>query len=243
MASPLVVSSFTFDAKYVASLREGDPATEGHFVSYFSATLRKTLRRKLRYTDWAEDVLQETFLRVLTAIRVGQGVRQPEHFDIFVSGVCNNVLRETYRRHKALAPLPPDCDPPSPQRSPYACALAKEAGHHVRQVLARLQPDSRAILNVVFLEEHDRDEICRRFGIKRNYLRLLIHRAKKEFGIKEKKLKSKMQACAPPLPGRRGLPASKKGPVLIGGMRREGLYPRPMPQPAMIAKDLSALSC
>lgn len=243
MASPPVVSSFAFNGQYIASLRQGDPATEEHFVSYFSATLRRKLRRKLRYADWAEDVLQETFLRVLTAIRVGRGVRKPEHFDVFVIGVCNNVLRETYRRHKAVLPLHPDCDPPSLERGPYACALAKEAGHHVSQVLARLEPETRAILKVVFLQEHGRDEICRRFGIKRNYLRLLIYRAKKEFEVKQKKLKNKMQAYPPRLSDQPGLPARAQRPGSPPETPHQTLYPKPTPQPGVIGKDLSALSC
>jgi RNA polymerase sigma-70 factor (ECF subfamily) len=33
----------------------------------------------------------------------------------------------------------------------------------------------------VFLEERDKDEVCRDFGVDRNYLRVLLHRAKQTF--------------------------------------------------------------
>ena len=33
----------------------------------------------------------------------------------------------------------------------------------------------------VFLEERDKDEICRSFSVERNYLRVLVHRAKEKF--------------------------------------------------------------
>ena len=37
------------------------------------------------------------------------------------------------------------------------------------------------MLKAVFLDERDRDEVCREFGVDRDYLRVLLHRAKQEF--------------------------------------------------------------
>ena len=39
----------------------------------------------------------------------------------------------------------------------------------------------RFLLKAVFLEQRDRDEVCREFGVDREYLRVLLHRAKREF--------------------------------------------------------------
>jgi RNA polymerase sigma-70 factor (ECF subfamily) len=36
-------------------------------------------------------------------------------------------------------------------------------------------------LKAVFFDERDRDEVCREFGVDRDYLRVLLHRAKQEF--------------------------------------------------------------
>jgi RNA polymerase sigma-70 factor, ECF subfamily len=35
----------------------------------------------------------------------------------------------------------------------------------------------------VFLDERDRDDVCREFGVEREYLRVLLHRAKQEFKV------------------------------------------------------------
>jgi RNA polymerase sigma-70 factor (ECF subfamily) len=35
----------------------------------------------------------------------------------------------------------------------------------------------------VFLEERDREDICREFGVDREYLRVLLHRAKQVFKV------------------------------------------------------------
>jgi RNA polymerase sigma-70 factor (ECF subfamily) len=37
------------------------------------------------------------------------------------------------------------------------------------------------LLEWLFFEEREKDEICRTLGIDRNYLRVLLHRAKQRF--------------------------------------------------------------
>jgi len=217
MATPGAVPSFEFNATYVHSLRQGDPTVEEHFVSHFSPILLRKFRRKLCSTELAYDLRQETFLRVFTALRSNRGVRRPERFEVFVLGVCKNVLRETYRQRKPLVQMQPDFDRAGNAPSPYACALAGETGNYVRKVLSRLDPNACAILQAALLEEQDRDQICLRFGIKRNYLRLLIYRAKKEFGARVQremqcKIRGRMRRVR--RSGRRALTALKPRPVV-----------------------------
>ncbi|MBZ5508385.1 MAG: sigma-70 family RNA polymerase sigma factor [Acidobacteriia bacterium] len=181
MASSGVLSSFEFNAMYIQSLQQGDPSTMEHFVSHFSPILLKKLRRRLRSMDQARDLRQETFLRVLSILRSEKGVRQPERFEILVLAVCNNVLHESYRHQRRLVQMEPEFDLPTDAPSPNDRAIANEAGNYVRRLLPRLNPNARAILEAVFLEEQSRDEICLRFGISRDHLRLLIYRAKKMF--------------------------------------------------------------
>ena len=50
-----------------------------------------------------------------------------------------------------------------------------------RKVLDRLPEKDRRLLHDVFLEEKSKDEICREFGVDRDYLRVLLHRAKQSF--------------------------------------------------------------
>ena len=80
MASPGASPSFEFNATYVHSLRQRDPATEEHFVSHFSPMLLRKLRKHLRSTELAHDLRQETFLRVLTFLRSNHSIREPERF-------------------------------------------------------------------------------------------------------------------------------------------------------------------
>jgi RNA polymerase sigma-70 factor (ECF subfamily) len=183
MASPGVLPSFEFNATYVHSLRQRDPATEEHFVSHFSPMLLRKLRKELRCTELVHDLRQETFLRVLTLLRSNHSIREPERFEYFVLGVCNNVLHENYRQRKKLVPLDPELEVASNAPGPDKCAMAAETADHMQRMLSGLTPRVRAILKAAFLEEQDRDEISVKFGVSRNHLRLLICRAKKTLSL------------------------------------------------------------
>jgi RNA polymerase sigma-70 factor (ECF subfamily) len=52
---------------------------------------------------------------------------------------------------------------------------------HVRAIMETLPQKERQLLHWLFFEEADKDEVCRRLGIDRNYLRVLLHRAKQRF--------------------------------------------------------------
>jgi RNA polymerase sigma-70 factor (ECF subfamily) len=51
----------------------------------------------------------------------------------------------------------------------------------VRKILEMLPQKDRELLRQMFLEERDKDEICRTFNVDREYLRVLLHRAKARF--------------------------------------------------------------
>jgi len=51
----------------------------------------------------------------------------------------------------------------------------------VREILETMAVRDAAILRAIFLEEKEKDEVCRDFGIDRDYLRVCLHRAKEKF--------------------------------------------------------------
>jgi RNA polymerase sigma-70 factor (ECF subfamily) len=58
---------------------------------------------------------------------------------------------------------------------------AKQMEEKVREILDEMPERDRRILREVFLEERDKDDVCRDFGVDRDYLRVLLHRAKQSF--------------------------------------------------------------
>jgi RNA polymerase sigma-70 factor (ECF subfamily) len=175
---------FAFDASYVEKLRAGDAHIEKHFVNYFSELIRLKLRSRLKSKEAMEDVRQETFMRVLTLLRGKSGLREPDRFGPFVNSVCNHVLLEHYRSQKRTeATIDDEVEATIAGREPNALSLleAKDAERVVRQILNQLPERDRRLLQSVLLEERNKDEVCAEFGITREYLRVLLHRAKQSF--------------------------------------------------------------
>ena len=173
---------FAFDKVYVERLRNGDPATEHHFFVYFEKLLRIKLRARAFGSDKVDDLKQDTFIRVIAAVRKEGGVRQPERFGAFVNSVCNNVLLEYYRSLGKNQQMD-DTHEEIPDRvlDLEGMMVSKQSSEHVQKILSRLPARDRELLRAVFLEEKDKDTVCREIGVDRNYLRVLLHRAKHKF--------------------------------------------------------------
>ena len=172
-----------FDAGYIESLRAEDPRTQAHFVEYFTALLHLKLRSRLNSPQAIEDVRQETFARVLNLLRKEGALRQPESLGAFVNTVCNNVLLEHYRSNSRNESLDDESHPELPDTGIDALGMvaAKQLKSKVREILLDMPTRDRALLKAVFLDERDRDEVCREFGVDREYLRVLLFRAKQDF--------------------------------------------------------------
>jgi RNA polymerase sigma-70 factor (ECF subfamily) len=169
-----------FDDAYVNRLVREDPDTERHFTQYFGDLLTLKLRARLRTPALVEDARQETFVRVLAALKQRGGLERAETLGAFVNAVCNNVLFELYRSQKRNAP-PPD-DPPEPAgpagRDVESELMAAEDRARLRRALDRLPEKEQELLRWLFLEERDKDDVCRELKVGRDYLRVLLFRAR-----------------------------------------------------------------
>lgn len=174
----IIVQRQSFDAEYVRRLTHSDPETERDFVAYFGELLAIKLRSRLRAPEQIQDVIQETFLRVLKTLRQS-GIESPEALGSFVNSVCTNVLFELYRAQSRMA------DPVEDRESgeiPADTAMAdEEVRTQVRSVLSELPEKERKILRWLFFDERDKSEVCRTLQVDREYLRVLVHRAKQRF--------------------------------------------------------------
>jgi RNA polymerase sigma-70 factor (ECF subfamily) len=168
-------SRYSFDVDYLRRLTEGDAETEDHFARYFGDLIRIKANARLRSGHAADDIRQETLLRVLKTVRKG-AIEHPERLGAFVNTVCNNVLLETFRRDKRLTELPPG-DIPSGQTGAESGMLREERRALVKRALDDLPAKDRELLQRIFLDEHDKDLVCKEFSVSRDYLRVLLHRA------------------------------------------------------------------
>lgn len=175
------VELYPFDAEYLRLLREQDPATQSHFVSYFSQRFTIKLRCRGFTSPTLEDVSQETFYRVLIAVQNGT-VQSAEKFGAYVSAVCDNVILEKYREFSRNQHLDVDgMDIPDRNTNLEATVLRREEKKIVAEVLEEMSPKKRNILRALLYEQLDREQMCERFGVNNDYLRVLLFRAKEDF--------------------------------------------------------------
>jgi RNA polymerase sigma-70 factor (ECF subfamily) len=176
------LSKTPFDNEYLARLREGDAETERHFVVHFSNAIRISLRYRLRSWQLIDDIRQETFLRVLNFLRSDKSMDHPERLGAYVHSVSINVMMELLRASTRHPAMPEDAHEMVDQSvNPEGEAVNKERKDLVRSILDELPDKDRGILRAVFLEDADKDDVCKRFDVTRDYLRVLVHRAKIRF--------------------------------------------------------------
>lgn len=171
------MDQFTFDDEYLRRLRERDRDTTAHFVSYFGELLQITLRSRLRSAEAVDDVRQEVFYRFFKKI---DELREGAKLGAFVFSIRNNALLEHYRDDEKSRrdAAPPDEDWPTVEQD----LIRKESAERVIALLAILKPRRDAeILRELFLNEKDKDEVCEQFGLTRENLRVVVHRALKRF--------------------------------------------------------------
>lgn len=173
---------FPFDRAYVERLRDGDARTQEHFASYFDQLLRIKLRARMLERDTVSELTQETFTRVIAALRKQGGIREPDRFGAFVNSICNNVLLEFYRSSGRSQQLE-ECHLQTAGKvlDLEGVLETRESEEQIRKVLRSLPGKDRQLLRAIFFEEKDKDEVCQLFGVDRDYLRVLVHRAKDKF--------------------------------------------------------------
>jgi RNA polymerase sigma-70 factor, ECF subfamily len=173
------LTRFDFNDEYVRRLADGDTAVGEHFTAYFDQLLFLKLRGRVRSAQLAQDMKQETFMRVLRQVRSAEGIDHPERLGSFVNSVCHNVMLEFFRaegRHPQIPETAPD--PPDHSVDLEGALVDDEKQRMVRSVLAELSGKDRTIIRMVFLEEVDKSEVCAKMHVNRAYLRVLLFRAR-----------------------------------------------------------------
>ena len=176
-----------FTADYLTALRSGDQATEQHFVAYFSQLLVIKLRARRCTPPEIDEIRQETFVRVLAALRGQNTLRDATRFGAYVNSVCNNVFLEWLRAGRRTQQTVDLDGADGADRAPAevidldSLLVTDQARRRVREVLAGMAGRDKQLLRAIFFDETPKDEICRRFGVDRDYLRVLLHRAKQHF--------------------------------------------------------------
>jgi RNA polymerase sigma-70 factor (ECF subfamily) len=171
--------SVQFGAEQVQRLLSGDPEAGREFAARFVPLLRVKIRCRRPGAPEAvvADLVQETLVRVLASLKAGR-VQEPGRLGAFVSGVCDHVLLEGRTRAGRLVPLD---DVPEPARTlgnTETLAALHQRARLAEQVMASLPAREQEVLRLILVEDRDREEVCERYGITRENLRVILCRAR-----------------------------------------------------------------
>lgn len=153
----------------------------------FDSEALERYRLKLRYKvsyhlggfcPDVEDVVQETLTRFVSALKDNK-IHNPASTGAFLSGVCNNVILEYRRRLWRENPPETETPAPTPLMPPEADAL--ELRDAVSEALRQMSDRDSELLRAFFLQEKDKDEICRSTGLSDTQFRVALFRAKDRF--------------------------------------------------------------
>jgi RNA polymerase sigma factor (sigma-70 family) len=174
---------FAFDDEYVRRLRDGDPETVEHYLHYFKLPLtHKLRRRRALQIDDIKDIIQSTHLKVFQQLHSKDGIRDSHAFGALVHTTCTHVAQEFERKHRQTFELKDEFE--SRDEDALRELITKETNRRVRFALLSLAKEDKRdadILSDLYFKDLDKDEICRSYGVDRNYLRVLLHRALKKF--------------------------------------------------------------
>jgi len=160
------------DDRLMARLRAGDPAALDELYARYQGPLFGVLRRLTGDRALAEDLLQETFLRVW---RARDRYAAAGRFRAWLFTIAYRLAADHARRAAGTETALPE-DLPAPER-PDERAAAGELAARLEQVIARLPPTERAALLLSRCGGLDAAEIAQATGSTPGAVRVALHRA------------------------------------------------------------------
>jgi RNA polymerase sigma-70 factor (ECF subfamily) len=164
----------------VCRVQDGDLAAFEQLYQLTRLDAARTLRHLVGDRVEVEDLLQETYLRLLTAVK---GYRGESRFRTFFYRVCSNVAL-SHLRWKRRRPEDSFAEPPEQEaqgEDPERAAARRQAARLVELALERLKPKKRIVFVYYELCGMSPDEIAEAVGSSVNTVRSRLHHARLEF--------------------------------------------------------------
>ena len=193
MSKPVELRSAS-DQDVVALAREGREAAYQELIRRYERPVFALVYRMVRDRETAEDLAQETFIKVLNAI----GTYRPEFkFSSWVFKIANNTAIDHLRRKEldtlSLEGSPHATTPEgveatalqvgSGDESPLETVEAIELGGEIERAIAQLRPEYRSCILLRHVEGRAYEEIAEMLDLPLGTVKTYIHRARHELRL------------------------------------------------------------
>ena len=160
-------ASIDLDAECAARAKQGDRAATEILVERHQAAVARLLWRFVRSQADLDDLVQDTFLRMVRGLPNWRGDQPFLHW---LLRIATNTGRDYFRRQSVrsrwmVEPTASPTDTPQPEAiDPAADPAARAAASEVKSLLAQLSPDERTLLTLHHLEGWGLAQIAAQFG-------------------------------------------------------------------------------
>ncbi len=179
------------DQEVVAQARAGREKAYRELIGRYQRPVMSIIYRLVRDRELAEDLAQETFIKVLNAIdRYDPKLK----FSSWIFKIAHNTAIDQLRKRE-LDTLSIDGSPHaqtqeaieastivpvSHEESPEAYTASREIGQEIEKALARLRPEYRTAIVLWHVEGRPYDEIAEIMEVPLGTVKTYIHRARNE---------------------------------------------------------------
>jgi len=178
--SPREVRTIQFDEAYLARLRKGDDFTARHFDRHFRRLVKMQLWGRFR-PDQIGDMVDDVMAAVIEKVMAGEP-KEAACLPGYVRGICANLQKREIRSHAKYQVVDLDLDRLTCNaESPEEKALDEEKASAVWKVLERLRVRQRNVLLDLHYHGMERDEACKKYGVTRDQLKLILFHARQKF--------------------------------------------------------------
>jgi RNA polymerase sigma-70 factor (ECF subfamily) len=182
------------DQQVVAWAKQGHEAAFRELVRRYERPIFSLLYRMVRDRALAEDLAQETFIKVLNGIK---SYRPEFKFSSWIFKIANNAAIDHLRK-KHLDTLSLDGSPSaetpeqmratSPQlgdqgESPLQQVESRELGTAIEKAISRLRPEYRSCILLRHVEGYSYEEIAESLELPLGTVKTYIHRARNELRV------------------------------------------------------------
>lgn len=190
MTIPASLATVT-DQEVVLWARAGHELAFRELIRRYERPVFSLIYRMVRDRELAEDLAQETFVKVLNAI---ESYRPEYKFSSWIFKIANNAAIDHLRRRELdTLSLEGARDATTPERA-EATALqisdkgesaleemeARELGGAIERAIAKLRPEYRSCILLRHVEDRSYEEIAETLGLPLGTVKTYIHRARAE---------------------------------------------------------------
>jgi RNA polymerase sigma-70 factor (ECF subfamily) len=179
------------DQEIVALARKGQETAYRDLVRRYERPVFSLIYRMVRNRELAEDLTQDTFVKVLNAL----GTYRPEFkFSSWVFKIANNVAIDQLRRREletlSLEGSPHATTPDAVEATTLELGTGgesaldevanRELGGEIERAIAKLRPEYRSCILLRHVEDRSYEEIAEIMDLPLGTVKTYIHRARHE---------------------------------------------------------------